>query len=187
MIERVIKKRKSVRRYLDKKPDWKKILHCIDSARFAPMAGNQFALKFILVSDEEKIYRISKACQQDFVAQAKYLVVFVSDDEKVSRSYGEKSEMFARQQAGAAIENFLLTLTEKGLATCWVGWFDSNQIKSVLKIPETSFVEAVFPIGFETKVKTTQKPKPELSNLIYFNQWKNKYMEANTRITHEDA
>ena len=33
-----IQKRKSVREFSSKKPDWRKIIHAIDYARFAPMA-----------------------------------------------------------------------------------------------------------------------------------------------------
>ena len=46
-LDRVIKKRKSVKNFTNKKPDWRDIVDAIDSARFAPMAGNKFNLKFI--------------------------------------------------------------------------------------------------------------------------------------------
>ena len=53
-LDRVIKTRKSVRHYSDAKPNWRKILRALDSVRFAPAAGNQFVLKFILVKDKSK-------------------------------------------------------------------------------------------------------------------------------------
>jgi len=182
-LKDAIKQRKSVRRFLDKKPDWRKIIRVIDAVRFAPMAGNLFSLKIILVKDEEKIKKLAEASQQSFVSQAKYVVVFVSNDERVKRSYGERGEKYARQQAGAAIENFLLALHEQGLATCWVGAFADEQVRRVLAIPDEMTVEAIFPVGFETKIKTPQKPKKDLEDILYFDEFKNKYMKPKTRTS----
>ena len=47
-LSKVIEKRKSVKKFTKKKPDWRDIIDAVDSARFAPMAGNKFNLKFIL-------------------------------------------------------------------------------------------------------------------------------------------
>jgi len=77
-LKDAIKKRRSVRRYLGKKPDWRRVIRAIDAARYAPSAGGQFALKFILVSDEKKIGKLAEASQQDFVGTAKYVVSMLS-------------------------------------------------------------------------------------------------------------
>ena len=182
-LQDAIKKRKSVRRYFDKKPDWRKIIRAIDMARFAPSAGNQFVLKFILVSDEKKITKLAEATQQDFIGTAKYVVVAVSDDSKLVRSYGDRGIRYASQQAGAAIENFLLALTEQGLVTTWVGYFYDEQVKDILGIPENLSVEGIFPIGKETKIKTSERRKVELENILYFNKWKNKKMTPQTKVS----
>lgn len=169
---------------MDKKPDWRKIIRAIDAARFAPSAGGQFALKFILISDEKKIVELAKASQQNYVGTAKYVVVAVSDDSKLVRSYGDPGVRYASQQAGAAIENFLLVLTEEGLVTSWVGHLYEDQVKSVLEIPEDQTVEAIFPIGNETKVKGRERnAKPELDNILYFDKWKNKTMTPKSKVS----
>ena len=46
-LDKAIKSRKSVRHFADKKPNWRDIIECIDAARFAPMAGNLFPLKYM--------------------------------------------------------------------------------------------------------------------------------------------
>jgi nitroreductase len=185
-VKEAIETRKSVKRFMDKKPDWRKIIKAIDAVRFAPAAGNQFALKFILVKDKDKINKLANASQQDFVKQAHFVVVVVSDNSILKRSYPEKGEKYTRQQAGAAIENFLLALNDQNLATCWVGAFVDEQVKRILEIPETEdlVVEAFFPIGKETKAMTEGKGKlkPDLENILYFDKWKNKYMEPKTRV-----
>ena len=185
-LDKAIKTRKSVRRFSTEDVDWREVIKAIDVARFAPMAGNQFSLKFIFVHDEKKIKRLAEASQQDFVGKANYVIVVVSDDSKVIRSYGEeRGKKFARQQAGAAIQNFLLKMTELGLATCWVGFFDDYIVHDALEIPEDVVVEAMFPIGEETKIKTLEKKKAELENYIYFNKWKQSFWEPKTVVSHK--
>jgi len=186
-IEDAIKKRKSIRRYSDSKPDWRKIIKAIDASRYAPMAGNLFSLRFILVQDKDKIVRLKQACQQDFVGKAHYIVVVVSDITKVKMSYGDRTEKFARQQAGAGIENFLLELTRQGLCTCWTGYFVEEQVKRILEIPDNMNVEALFPIGIETRIPTKEKPKPDLENVLWFDKWKNKYMKPIQRARVESV
>ena len=173
---------------MSNKPDWRKIIRAIDAARFAPSAGGQFAMKFILVSDEKKIAELAKASQQNYVGTAQYVVVAVSDDSKLVRSYGEKGVRYSSQQAGAAIENFLLVLTEEGLVTSWIGHFYENQVKSVLEISDDQTVEAIFPIGKETKVKGSERrAKPDLENILYFDRWKNKKMTPQSKISVEGS
>lgn len=189
-LANAIKTRKSVRRFLDKKPDWRKIIRAIDMARFAPAAGNQFASKFILIKDKNKINELAEAAQQGFIRQAHFVVAVVSDDSKLKRSYDKRGEKYTRQQAGAAIENFLLALNDLGLATCWVGAFVDSQVKRILEIPAELTVEAIFPIGKETKailVPHKQKTKPDLENILYFDKWKNKYMKPLAMVRTKNA
>jgi len=184
-LKDAIKKRKSVKRYMDKKPNWRKVIRSIDAARFAPTAGGQFVMRFVMVFDEDKIAKLAEASQQEFIGKAKCVVVAVSDDSKLVRSYGNKGKRYASQQAGAGIQNFLLALTEEKLETTWVGHFYEDQIKEALKIPDGLQVEAIFPIGIETKIKTEISKKPALENLLYFDKWKNKKMTPQTIVSFE--
>lgn len=176
-LNKAIQRRHSARKFSTKKPNWRVIIECIEAARYAPMAGNNCTVKFILVDDEEKIRKISEAAQQQFIAQAKYLVVVCSNPARPSNEYGTASaEIWTRQQAGAAIENFLLKIEEFGLATCWVGYFVEEQVKRELKIPEGVNVEALFPIGYEYEKSKTRKAKIDLDRILYFNKYDNKKM-----------
>lgn len=168
-LDKAIKLRHSVHKFKSKKPDWRDIIECIDSARYAPMAGGNYSLKFILVDDKEKIKKISEACQQDFVGTANYVVVVCSIPERTVNEFGKTGEAYVRQQAGAAIENFLLSIENHGLSTCWVGHFVKEEVKRELKIPEEVNIEAVFPIGFEFEKKKTGKQKIDLDRILFFN------------------
>lgn len=175
-LDKTIQNRHSVRKFKTKKPGWRDIIESIDSARYAPMAGNNFSLKFILVDDKEKIQKLSDAAQQPFVGTAQYIVVVCSNPSRTTNAYEEKAEKFLKQQAGAAIQNFLLKIQEVGLSTCWVGYFVEDIIKRELKIPKNVNVEALFPIGYELG-KTKQKTKIDIDRILYFEKYGNKKMK----------
>ena len=128
------------------------------------------------------VKKIAKACQQDFISSAQYTVVVCSNPSKLTNAYGESGEAYARQQAGAGIQNFLLKIEEVGLSTCWVGYFVENQIKELLKVPKDVNVEAVFPIGFEYEKKRTRKAPIDLDRILYFNQYGKTKMQEKERI-----
>jgi nitroreductase len=181
-LNKAIQSRRSIRKFKDKKPDWRKIIEAIDSARYAPMAGNNFSLNFIMIDEQEKINKIAEYSSQDFIAQAKYVVVFLTTPERVINLFGEEKGLtFCKQQAGAAMQNFLLKLTEYALSTCWIGYFNEEKIKKLLKIPEEYIIEAIFPIGFANE-KPKQKKEKDLNNFLYFNEWDNKRMKSSQKI-----
>lgn len=181
-LDKVIKERHCVRKFKTvKKPGYKEVILAIDSAAKAPLAGSIHAVKYILVQDKEKIKALSVAAQQDFISDADYLIVVCSDKKDLIKNYYKRGEMYSRQQAGAAIENLFLKLTEAGLATCWVGAFSDETVKRILKIPDEIDVEAMLPIGYELG-KGKQASKPDLDNVLFFDQWKNKFMKPKRMI-----
>ena len=181
MIDKIIQSRKSVKRFNSKKPDWRNIIECIDTMRFAPMAGNIFSLKFILIDDKKIIQEMAEAAEQPFIGNAHYIVAVCTNPSKTKMSYEERADIYLKQQAGAAIQNFLLKLTEHGLDTCWIGHFYEEKIKHLLKVPDDIHVEAFFPIGYEYK-KTALKRKTELNSHLYFNEYNNKKMNPPKKI-----
>ena len=180
-LDKAIQSRKSVRKFNSKKPNWRDIIECVDVARYAPMAGNNYTLKFIVVDNKEKIQMLADAANQSFITQAQYVVVVCTNPSRTVNAYGERGKKYCRQQAGAAIQNFLLKIQEKGLATCWVGAFVDDMVKRALNIPEDINVEAIFPIGYEY-FKTKPRPKIEIDRILYFNEYKNKKMKKPNKL-----
>jgi nitroreductase len=177
-LSKAIKNRHSVRKFKEKKPDWRDIVECIDVARYAPMAGGNYTLKFILVSDKEIIEKLAEASQQPFVGKVRYVVVVCSNPSRTINAYGKKGEVYVRQQAGAAMQNFWLKLVETGLSSTWVGHFVEEQVKRSLKIPENIQVEALFPVGYEFEKKYTRREKIDLDNILYFDEYGNEKMKG---------
>ncbi len=136
-----------------------------------------FTLKFLIVKNKEKIQGIANASEQSFIATTDYVVVIYSDPSRLINLFSERGKRYSRQQAGAAIENFWLSLIDKGLSTCWVGHFDDDMIKKLLKIPNKMELEAVFPIGYDSG-KTKRRKRLDLDRILYFDSHGNKKMKT---------
>lgn len=174
-FDKVIKLRHSVRNFKKgKKPSYEEVISAIDCARQGPLAGNQPALKYILVTEKEKIKELASASQQDFIESVDYCIVVCSDKKFLKKSYYERGDVYARQEAGAAIVTILLKLTELGLASCWVGTFADEIVKRILKIPQEIDVEAILPVGYEIG-KYEKKFKPTLDSMMFFNGYGSSY------------
>lgn len=157
------------------KPSYVKIIKSIDAALKAPNAGNLPSLKFILVTDTKKIQELAQAADQSFISKASYIVVICTDPKFLDKYYSDRAERYARQQAGAAIENLLLKVEEQGLGACWIGAYSDETIKRILDIPEEVFVEAMIPIGYEIEKNKREKHKPQIENNLYFETYGNRY------------
>jgi nitroreductase len=168
----VLKERKCVRDYnANKKVNFDDLMTVCEAARYSPMAGNIYSVRLVIVSDKDKKQEIAQAAlEQEFIGDANYVIVVCSDKSNLVRSYGKEAEMYARQQAGAAIENMLLTATDLGLAVCWVGAFEEKMLKRVLAIPEHIQIEAIIPLAIALK-KEESKRKPVLKAIAFFERW----------------
>ena len=88
--------------------------------------------KFILIRDKDTINKLAEAAlQQLWIASAPFIIVVSSETEKLNQFYGVRGErLYSIQNCAAAIQNMLLAAHALGLASCWVGAFDENIIKT---------------------------------------------------------
>lgn len=190
-LDKVLKKRQSIKDYSIKKVSFKDLISICNAALSAPMAGNIYTIKLILVSDKKKKQELAEAAlDQEFIAEASYIIVVCSDTTQILRSYGKHAEIYIRQQAGAVIENMLLKITDLEFASCWVGAFDENAVKRILNVPENIQIEALLPVAYaksgvkaKTKLEIKLKIKPELKQILNFEKFGVKTTKPGRRET----
>ena len=138
----IIKNRRSIRKYKqDQIPDTilKQIL---EAARLAPSGCNDQPWHFIVVKNPETK---SKMGLHKWAEEAPLIIVCCIDSEE-GRWYIIDGSI--------AFEHIVLTATNFGLGTCWMGRFYENlgetdeRIKKVLGIPEHMRILAVTPLGY---------------------------------------
>jgi len=172
-FDKVIDSRRSIKEFKDKNVKWHKVLEAIDAARKAPCAGNTPIFKFLIIENEETITKLADLSDQIWIADAKIAIIVCSDNRSLENIYHERGKIYARQQAGATIENLLLKITDLGLSSCWVGAYSDELLKQLLKIPNHINIEAILPIGY-AKAKAKTPRKPSLENCINWEIWGNK-------------
>jgi len=174
-FDKVIKERHCTRKFTDKNVSFHKIISIIEAATLAPSAGNLYSVRIVIVDDSKNKKELAEAAlNQNFISEAPYVLVVCSDPSQVKRSYGERGEIYAKQQAGAAIENMFLKTMDIGLNTCWVGAFDEETVRRILKIPDNIKVEALLPIGHSAEKgikKHVERRKIDIDHITFFNKY----------------
>jgi nitroreductase len=145
----IIQKRRSVRSFTSDPISPEHIEQMQEALRWAPSAGNRQPWHFYFVFAKETRKGLAAAAfNQDFISQAPLAVVVCALPGKSASRYGKRGqELYVYQDTAAAVQNLLLLATSLGYGTCWVGAFDENRVKLVLRLPEEIRPVAIIPIG----------------------------------------
>ncbi|MFX0141504.1 MAG: nitroreductase family protein [Candidatus Hodarchaeota archaeon] len=161
----VIKTRRSIRSYKVgeiPKDHLMKILNC---AQLAPSASNMQPYKFIIVQDPQIRKQIGKmANYQTFISKAAVIIIGLGDC--ISR------EKWYKVDLAIAMEHMVLVATELGYGTCWIGAFDEESIKELLKIPDELKIVALLPIGIPNQ-SPPARPRKDFTELFFSEQYGN--------------
>lgn len=165
----VIRSRRSVRSFKDKRVSSELLESLFEAASWAPSAGNVQSCEIIVVRDEETKKRLAVAAlDQGFVSEAPVVFVFCANLYKIQRYYGNRGvSLYAIQDAAASIENMLLAAHELGLGACWVGEFSEAEVKRILSIPDGVRPVALVPVGYPDE--KPRVPKREL--IVHEEKW----------------
>ena len=146
-----IKSRRSIRKFdssKDVSDDQIEIL--LESARWAPSAGNLQSWYFYIIRDKSIRRKLALAALgQVFITQAPVIIVSCADQKRSGTRYGNRGKtLYSIQDATIATHNIWLTVTELGLGAAWVGAFSQNSVRRILKIPENLQPIVIMPIGY---------------------------------------
>jgi len=162
----VIRTRRSIRSFKpDPVPD-EVLRKVLDAARIAPSGSNRQPWKFILVRDKVlKDELVPLAGGQKFIAEAPIVVVACGTDIKHNRG-GYMGDMSMLIDVAIAFDHLTLAARAEGLGTCWIGSFDNNRIKDLLKIPQDANVVALTPLGYPQGVFSETGPRKGLGEIV---------------------
>jgi nitroreductase len=159
----VIEKRRSIRRYKDAPVSEEKILEILEAARIAPSASHRQPWHFIVVRDREKIEKLAKS---PWAAEAPVMIVGLADM--------ETSPHWCVNDLAIAFEHMVLSATDLGLGTCWMGQRGREEmVKSLLDIPDNFKVIALTPLG-EPDETPTPKERKSLDEIVSWEKYGSK-------------
>ena len=130
-----------------------KLKEVLEAANSAPSAGNLKAREIKVVKDlGTKKALVKAALGQDFIAEASVVLVFFALPEKSGRKYGERGrKLYAIQDATIFASFAWLQAVDLRLSCCWVGAFDDEKVKEILKTPSDWQPIAILPIGYSAE------------------------------------
>ncbi|HUX99673.1 MAG TPA: nitroreductase family protein [Candidatus Deferrimicrobium sp.] len=169
-INEAILYRRSIRNF---KPDpipFENIIKIVEAARWAPTATNRQKTRFVVVTEQELLKKIADNAKiifyrQKHAAQSKAMIVVCLD----STAWIE--------EVGASIQNILLMAYALNIGTCWIGAFNKEIVRELLKIPQIYKLLALILLGYYAEVP---KPAPrlELGAVAFLNQWRKPIVES---------
>ncbi|WP_105615330.1 nitroreductase family protein [Vallitalea okinawensis] len=145
----VVKKRRSIRKFSQKKIDLELLVSCVDVARVSPQGGNKQPMKYCIITEDQLIedifphtkwagYLYPDYTPQEGEKPTAYIALLV-DEEKQTK---------ADVAAGIVGQSILLTAQAQGLGSCWLGAIERGAIKELLNIPETYQLHSIIALGY---------------------------------------
>jgi coenzyme F420-0:L-glutamate ligase/coenzyme F420-1:gamma-L-glutamate ligase len=184
----VIKKRRSVRKYLPQIVPRDAVLEVLGAAGWAPSAHNSQPWRFIILENpsvkrelaeamadawaidvEKDGGKIDAKMRQERVerfANAPALILACTVLDELRKFSDQQRQMFerdlAQQSLGAAMQNLLLTAHALGFGACWycAPGFCKETVRKVLGIPEAVEPEAFVIIGYPAEIPLLPPKKP---------------------------
>jgi nitroreductase len=162
-----IRKRYSCRAYIDRPIEQEKLGQIFEAARLAPSAKNLQDWRFVVVRDKEKKQQVAESTNHPEVfGKAGVIIAACSNSNDVMRC----GQAVAAIDVAIAMEHICLQATELGLATCWIGSFEPEKVRKVLKIPQDVAIIELMALGYPAD--KAKKPQREpIENIVCYEKW----------------
>jgi len=143
-------KRRTIRKFSQKKIENETLLKFIDAARVSPSAANMQPVKYIIVNDDEIVkelfpfvkwagYITPNGNPQKGEEPTAYIVILA--DTNVRKAGSE-------YDIGAAAQTIILCAQEEGIGSCWMQAIDKDKIRSLLNVDGQYEVNSVLSLGY---------------------------------------
>ena len=175
-----IKKRRSIRKYINKPVEDEKIIQLLESARLAPSGSNTQPWHFIIVKSELSRQKLAEVSHnQKWMISAPIFIVCVADircriSEDVGISITEDSPQVELKQiirdTSISIGHILLEADNLGLGTCWVACFIQEEIRPILNIPADKYVVGIITLGYANEAPKA-RPRKKIEEITHYESW----------------
>lgn len=148
-IYKMILKRRTIRRFQDKKVPYEVLEKCVNAARLAPSAANLQPCEYMIVDRKDLLDEVFGTLQwAGYISDGSpppsqrptaYIIVLINGD--VKRKEFE-------HDVGMAVENIILTALEEEVGSCCFGAVDREELRKGLNIPQKYIIDLVIALGY---------------------------------------
>ena len=150
-VYEIIQKRRTIRKFKQKKIERPMLERLVDAARIAPSAANLQPLKYIIVDSDDKLEEVFENVKwAGYIApdgnpgenEKPVAYIIILADTEIRKTGWERD-------AGAAVENILLVATEEGIGSCWIGSINREEIRKKFGIAGKYQLDTIVALGYE--------------------------------------
>ena len=162
----LVQKRYSVRQYLAKEVEQKKLDAILEAARLAPTAANRQAFKILVISTASRKEELKKIYPSNWFVEAPYILGICSIPEqtwirKDGKEYGDVD-------TAIVMDHMILAASALGLGTCWIAAFNPDAAKQVLDLDSSWTPVAFTPLGYATSDGIPEKKRKPIDDLVVY-------------------
>ncbi|MCF8008723.1 MAG: nitroreductase family protein [Halanaerobiales bacterium] len=153
---KLLKTRRSIRKFEQKKVEKDKLEKIVETARYAPTANNVQPWHLVVITEENKIQKLEEYIDQDKKFPA--CIAVFSDDVDHHLEDGSNVSTY-----------ILLTAKELGLGSCWIGSYGkpyTSKVGKLLDMPEKYKLISIITVGYPA-----ENPHPEKKELDEVIHW----------------
>ena len=162
-----IRKRYSCRAYQDRPVEPEKLAQLFEAARLAPSARNIQDWRFVAVTDKAARRQLAATTNRPEVFdKAGVIIAACSNSDYVMRC----GQAIGPIDVAIALEHIALQAADSGLATCWIGSFDTEKVRAVLDIPAGIAVIELMALGYPADQPAQPKREP-VEKILCYEKW----------------
>lgn len=162
----VIRKRRSIRRFKPDPVPEAEIRYILEAARLAPSWANTQCWHFVVITDQAVKDNVGAAGNR-WIAKAPVIIVACAEPTQP----GIKGDQYYYMlDIGIAMEHLVLAAAERGLGTCWIGWFNEAKVREALGVPGNMRIVASTPLGYPAE-DPPPRDRKKLEEIFSYNRF----------------
>jgi len=168
---KIIDTRRSVRQFKEQLVEKKTIVEIIKAGMQAPSAGNQQPWEFIVVQDEEMLFRLSKMNPYaEPIKRAPVAIVLLANLNNLN------FPQYWQQDMSSAVQNMLLEVVNQSLGAVWLGAAPDEDriayIRECLSIPDGVEPFCILAIGHPLDANANHYVNRYKEERIYYEHYR---------------
>ena len=157
--------RYSVRRYRNVPVEEEKLAQLFKATAMAPSACNLQPWVFIVIRDEHSRFSFETIYPREWFIAAPVIIAACCNHER-SWKRGDGKD-YGEIDVAIALDHFTLAAAELELGTCWIGNFNVEEARRLLRLPAAVEPVALTPLGYPEGPPQTQKQRKEIGEFVF--------------------
>lgn len=171
MLE-VIRKRRSIRSYLEKDIESEKLNNILKAAMFSPTARGLRPWEFIIIKNAANKKSLSHATPYASFAKNAPVIIIIAYNTDTGNRF--------KEDCSIAAENIYLEAVNQGLGTCYIQISDGAEgsegapeafVKKILSIPDHIRVHCLMPLGYPSQHHEPHKDTEFQQSKIHYEKY----------------